>query len=214
LINNSYGAVASKRIFNSLSSDESGDAVLLTDNELMQAVALADARAFSLLMGRHVPSMTALARRITLNGSDADDIVQEAFLRVWVHAPRWRSEGLAQFRTWLQRIVTNLAIDRCRKPKNLPLETAGDPADPSLDAEAKMQINDEIRQVRAALLKLPPQQRAAIALYYYDDLTAAQVAEVLDRRTGAIEVLLTRARRALRSLLTSEGVADKEGRSK
>lgn len=207
------GAVASNRSIDALDFSESGDVGAWTDDQLMQAVALADAKAFSLLMGRHVPKMTALARRITLNFHDADEVVQEGFLRVWTNAPRWKADGPAQFRTWLQRIVTNLAIDRCRKPKPLPLEAAGDPPDPARDAETSMQMDDEARILREAMAHLPEHQRAVIALYYFEEMTAAQVAEVLDRSLGSTEVLLTRARRALHSLLTNKGVIGKERRS-
>jgi len=207
------GAVASNRRLVALDCIESGGVGVWTDDQLMQAVALADARAFGFLMGRHVPKMTALARRITLNFHDADDVVQEAFLRVWTNAPRWKVDGPAQFRTWLQRIVTNLAIDRCRKPKPLPLEAAGDPPDPARDAETGMQMKDESQIIREAMAQLPEHQRAAIALYYFEEMTAAQVAEVLDRSPGSTEVLLTRARRALHSLLTNKEVIGKERRA-
>jgi len=204
------GVVASNQKDIAPGLSESGNVGVWTDNELMQAIAEADTEAFALLMGRHVPTMTALARRITLNFHDADEVVQEAFLRVWTHAPRWRADGPAQFRTWLQRIVTNLAIDRCRKPKALPLEAAGDPPDPARDAESGLQAQDEARIIREAMARLPEHQRAAIALYYFDEMSAAQVAEVLDKTVGSTEVLLTRARHALRSLLTNKGFIGKE----
>ena len=206
------GAMASNRKSFALDLCESGDVGSWSDNELMQAIAEADTRAFSLLMGRHVPKMTALARRITLNFHDADEVVQEAFLRVWTNAPRWKVDGPAQFRTWLQRVVTNLAIDYSRKPKTLSLEAAGDPQDPTHDAEAGIQMVDEAKILKHAMSHLPEQQRAAIALYYFEEMTASQVAEVLDRTVGSTEVLLTRARRALHSLLTNKGVIGDERR--
>lgn len=207
------GAVASSHILTTLDLNESGEGVALDDNELMQAIAAANARAFSLLMERHVPKMTALARRITLNAHDADEVVQEAFLRVWTHAARWNANGPAQFRTWLQRIVTNLAIDRCRKPKSLPIEVAGDPADPARDAETGMQAQDEARLVREAMALLPEKQRAVVALYYFEEMTAAQVADVLGQSVGATEVMLTRARQALRALLAGAGMIRKGGKA-
>lgn len=167
----------------------------------MCAVAEADQKAFGILMGRHVPKMVALARRITLNAHDADEVVQEAFLRVWTNAPRWDIHGPAQFRTWLRRIVTNLAIDRNRRPKPLPLEVAGDPPDPAKNAEAGLERDDMDRQVRRALESLPPRQRAAVALYYFEELTAAEAANILGLSLGATEALLVRARKGLRNVL-------------
>jgi RNA polymerase sigma-70 factor (ECF subfamily) len=208
-----YGAAASNHIFAALDSNESGEGLVLTDGELMQAVAAADARAFRILMERHVPKMTALARRITLNFHDADEVVQESFLRVWTNAPRWKADGPAQFHTWLARIVTNLSIDRYRKPKPLPLEAAGDPPDPDRNAEDGMQMHDEARLTRQAMAQLSERQRAAIVLYYFEDMTAAQAAEVLGQSLGATEVMLTRARRALRGKLADMGIIGKESGS-
>jgi RNA polymerase sigma-70 factor (ECF subfamily) len=76
-----------------------------------------------------------------------------------------------------------------------------------------MQMNDEARILREAMAHLPEHQRAVIALYYFEEMTAAQVAAVLDRSLGSTEVLLTRARHALHSLLTNKGVIGKERKS-
>ena len=139
----------------------------VSDEALMLAIAQEDSAAFRILMRRHTKSMVGLARRITLNGADADEVVQEAFLRLWKHAPKWDVNGPAKIRTWLQRVVTNLAIDRCRKHKPLPLEAAGDPADPAHDTEGSYYKGEAALQVRAALDDLPPRQRAAVALCYF-----------------------------------------------
>lgn len=204
-------AAASKYVFDILDAlNESGGTIVLADHELMQAVAQGNVRAFSLLMDRHMTAMTALARRITLNLHDADEVVQEAFLRVWTNAPRWNAKGPAQFKTWLHRIVTNLAIDQCRRQKPLPLEAAGDPPDPARGVEADMQAHDEARLLKEALARLPEKQRAAIVLYYFEDMTAAQIAEILGQRQGATEVMLMRTRRTLRGLLTETRMIEKE----
>ena len=84
-----------------------------SDEALMARVARGDERAFQLLSRRHLPAMLGLARRILGNAGDAEDVAQEAFMRVWTHAPRW--QPLAQFRTWLTRVVVNLCLDRKRR---------------------------------------------------------------------------------------------------
>src|SRR5882762_6988628 len=99
------------------------------DHDLMARTALGDARAFQTLARRHGGRALALARRILGNDAVAEEIVQDAFLRVWTHAPRWRPE--AAFRTWLYRIVVNLCLNARRRPADLPLEAAGDVADPA-----------------------------------------------------------------------------------
>ena len=173
-----------------------------SDETLMLAIAKNDGAAFRLLMQRHTKSMVSLARRITLNVSDADEVVQEAFLRLWKQAPKWDVNGPARIRTWLQRVVTNLAIDRCRRQKLLPLEAAGDPQDEAQDTEASLGNKEEAEQVRAAMNALPPRQRAAIALCYFEELTDAQAADNLGVSVGALESLLVRARRHLRESLS------------
>ena len=81
-----------------------------SDEALMARVARGDELAYRLLTRRHLPAMLGLARRILGNTADAEDVAQEAMLRVWTHAPRW--QPLALFRTWLTRVVVNLCLDR------------------------------------------------------------------------------------------------------
>src|SRR6476646_7602641 len=100
-----------------------------SDEALMARVARGDERAFQLLSRRHLPAMLGLARRILGNAAESEDVAQEAFLRVWTHAPRW--QPLAQFRTWLTRIVVNLCLDRKRRAPWVDLEAAGDLVDPT-----------------------------------------------------------------------------------
>jgi len=123
-------------------------------------------------------------------------------LRVWTKAGQWDINGTATFRTWLYRVVTNLAIDRTRKPRSLPLEAAGDPMDPSMDVEGDMERSEEAQAVRDALDQLPARQRAAVALCYFEGKTGNDAADILGMSVGAVESLLVRARRSLRSSLT------------
>ena len=90
--------------------------------------------------------MLGLARRILGNAADAEDVVQEAMLRVWTHAPRW--QPLAAFRTWLTRIVVNLCLDRKRKAPWVDLDQAGEIADPSPDAGEAAEQNERDRLVQ------------------------------------------------------------------
>ena len=81
----------------------------------MTRVADGDAAAFRLLVERHLPRGHAIARRVLQTEADAEDALQEAFTKVWVHAPRWRP-GRAAFSTWLYRIVVNACLDAARRP--------------------------------------------------------------------------------------------------
>jgi len=172
----------------------------------MARVAGGDERAFQLLSRRHLPAILGLARRILGNAAEAEDVAQEAFMRVWTHAPRW--QPLAQFRTWLTRIVINLCLDRKRRARWVELETAGDIVDPAPGAGEKAEDDERERMLAAAIEKLPARQRSAIVLTYGDGMSNAQVAEILDTSVSAVETLLVRAKQNLRRAL--ENVINKE----
>ena len=170
-----------------------------SDEALMARVGRGDQRAYRELARRHVPAMVGLARRILGNAADAEDVTQEAMLRVWTHAPRW--QPLAAFRTWLTRIVVNLCLDRKRRTAWAPLEAAGEVADPAPGASEQAQASERDRRLNAAIAELPARQRTAIALTYGDGMSNAQVAEVLGTTVSAVETLLVRGKQNLRHAL-------------
>jgi RNA polymerase sigma-70 factor (ECF subfamily) len=168
-----------------------------TDHDLMARAAQGDERAFRVLAERHAGRALGLARRILGNEAMAEDIVQDAFLRVWINAPRWRPQ--AQFRTWLYRIVVNLCLNAKRRAGDLPLAAAEHVADPASAADAQLEARERDRRLAAAVDALPERQRAAIMLTYQEGLGNAEVADVLDTSISGVETLLVRAKRALRA---------------
>ena len=84
-----------------------------SDEDLMARTAAGSEPAFRALAARHVPTMLRLAQRLLRNSADAEDVVQDALVRIWTHAPGWRPT--AALRTWLYRVVVNLCIDRSRR---------------------------------------------------------------------------------------------------
>ena len=170
-----------------------------SDESLMLRIARGDERAFRVLAPRYAVRAASLARRVSGRPADAEDIVQEALLRVWINAPRWRPE--AAFRTWFYRIVFNLALNRKRRAPFSPLEAAGDPVDPALRADAALLRAEQGRRIAAAIAALPARQRSAIALTYDEELSNAEAAQVLGASVTALETLLVRARRSLRAKL-------------
>ncbi|HWK94191.1 MAG TPA: RNA polymerase sigma factor [Pseudolabrys sp.] len=179
-----------------LPMDDSDEA---SDLALMGRVAKGDEAAYRLLSRRHVGAMLGLARRILGNAADAEDVVQEAMLRVWTHAPRW--EPLAAFRTWLTRIVVNLCLDRKRKAPWVDLEAAGELADPAPNAGDMALGHERDQQVDQAIAQLPDRQRTAIVLTYGDGMSNAEVAEVMGTTVSAVETLLVRGKQGLRRAL-------------
>lgn len=175
---------------------ESGEAREASDEDLMLRISQGDEGAFRRLAGRHAAKSFSLARRIATSDAEAEDIVQEAMIRVWSHAPRWRPE--AAFRTWLYRIIVNLCLNSRRQRAFAPLHAAGDPEDPSPSAADRLLSRQTEHLVVAAIARLPERQRAAIVLTYYEGLGNVETAAVLATTVSSVEALLVRAKRALR----------------
>jgi len=170
-----------------------------SDHDLMARAAQGDGRAFQTLARRHSGRALGVARRILGSEALAEEIVQDALLRVWINAPRWRPQ--AAFRTWLYRVVVNLCLNAKRRAPDLPLEAADDVADAGPAADAQLELRERDSRLAAAISELPARQRAAIVLTYQEGFSNAEVAAVLDTSISGIETLLVRAKRALRAAL-------------
>ncbi len=172
-----------------------------SDDLLMARVAEGSAGAFRALLGRHADRAFAVALRMVQSRADAEDIVQDAFVRVWTNAPRWRAGG-PRFSTWLHRVVLNLCLDLHRRRKHRrhdDLDAAVEVADPEPGVEMRLVDEAQRRALAAAVRRLPDRQRTALALTYAGGLSNAEVAEIMEISVGAVESLLVRARRDLRS---------------
>jgi RNA polymerase sigma-70 factor (ECF subfamily) len=136
-------------------------------------------------------------------------MAQEAFSRAWDAAGSWPADG-APFAAWLYRVASNLAIDVLRREKRRPvtsLEAASmiaDMAPAPSDAVLRAEV---VSLVRAALLELPERQRLAVELVHLENRSGAETAALLGTSIGALEGLLSRARRDLRIALTRRGLA-------
>ena len=171
------------------------------DAELVARVGRGDRAAAQLLMRRHSPKMMALARRMLSDSVEAEDAVQDAFMRVWTHASRWEP-GRAKFETWLFRVTLNKCYDRLRRRPAARLEEAMDVADPAPGPHASLESAAVSRQIEAAMRGLPERQRAAIQLCHFQECGNIEAAEILGVSVEALESLLARGRRALRVRLT------------
>lgn len=176
------------------------------DDTLLARIAGGDRGAFARLAERHTARALAVAQRILGSAGEADEVVQEAWIRVWARAGQWQAGGSARFSTWLHRVVVNLCIDRRRRPGFAPIEEAPEMADPSPSAGTMIQRRQMAELMNEALADLPDRQRAAVALCYYEEMSAAEAGKVLDLSVPAVESLLARARRALRTRLTALGI--------
>lgn len=184
------------------STSQATATAILSDESLMALVGKADRRAYGLLVERHIARSNGLAARTLSNAAEAEEVVQEAFLRLWKHAPNWQPKG-AKFTTWFYRVILNLCIDvqRKRRATLVPIENVADPASEAPSADEGLYRDQVSHQVSKALEGLPERQRAAISLCYYQGLTNREVAEVLDVNIKALESLLSRGRKALKEAL-------------
>ena len=174
------------------------------DAELLRAVAGGDRAAFDRLSRRHLDRAYGVALRMTGSRADAEDVVQDVFLRVWLKPEAWRP-GQAQFSTWLYRVVVNRCLDLKRRPKGTELDAIEEPQDPDDNAEDTLLQAERGRALEAAVAQLPERQRAAIVLTYTAGLRNAEAASAMDISVKAFEALLVRAKRELRDHLAGQG---------
>jgi RNA polymerase sigma-70 factor (ECF subfamily) len=172
----------------------------LADETLMARIADGDRGAFSTLVHRHLDRAVRTAQRLLGSRSEAEDVAQDAFLRVWQHAERWRPEG-GRFTTWFYRVVVNASIDRLRKPRSMALEDVPEPEDESPNAFRTLHQAEVSKAVSAVVAELPERQRTALTLCHYEGLGNIEAAEIMGITVGALESLLIRAKRHLRDRL-------------
>lgn len=176
----------------------------VTDADLMARVAKQDKHALEELYARYAGSALGLALRMMGERDIAEDLVQEAFWRVWRRAGTFDLQR-GQFASWLLGIVHNLVIDEMRRRRVRPNPISTDEADEAMlelpdrdtDVAETAFVNVTAAQVRAALQQLPDAQRDVIELAYFEGLTHQEIAARLNEPLGTIH---TRARIALQHL--------------
>ncbi|GAB7537546.1 hypothetical protein BGC_37640 [Burkholderia sp. 3C] len=174
------------------------------DAELVARVGQRDPGAVRALVARKLPRLLALATRLLGDRMEAEDVAQEAFIRIWKQAPRWK-DGEARFDTWLHRVALNLCYDRLRSRREEPHDEMPDEPDPQPRADARLETLERDARVRAALEALPARQREALVLQYYQELSNIEAAGLMGITVDALESLLSRARRNLRAQLANDG---------
>lgn len=169
------------------------------DTRLMVRTAGGDLAAFEELVRRNQARAWALAWRCLGDAAEAEDIVQEAFLKIFKAASRYQPS--ASFRTYLYRVITRLCIDSEEKKHPEYTDNLGFIPDLARGPEALVAQNELSDAVRKCLADLPMNQRLAITLRHYDAMSYDEIAEILDVSTKAVDSLLQRARDALRQRL-------------
>lgn len=179
------------------------------DEELLSRVGRGDPAAIQALVARKLPRVLALAQRMLNDPVEAEDVAQEAMIRAWRQAPRWKP-GKARFDTWLHRVALNLCYDRLRRRREVLTDAVPEREDPGPAPDDGLMAGQLGARVDAALARLPERQREAIVLCHYQELGNIEAAALMEISVEALESLLSRGRRALRASLAetarSEGV--------
>jgi RNA polymerase sigma-70 factor (ECF subfamily) len=166
------------------------------DVALLAAYADGDQSAARTLTARHAPRVFALARRMLGETAEAEDVAQEAMLRLWRIAPDWEA-GRAEISTWLYRVASNLCIDRLRRRRELGSDAVPEIADEAPGAVRRLEERDRTRALAGAMAALPDRQRLALVLRHFDERPNPEITEILGVSVEAVESLLSRGRRAL-----------------
>ena len=164
--------------------------LLLADEELISLVGQGDAEAFATLYDRHSRPAYSLAYRMMGEKQAAEDLVQDAFLKLWRLATSYRADR-ASVRTWLLSIVHNRGVDQLRslasrRRTQEKIEASAPKSQPS-EAFAESWRNSQRDQVREALKTLPKEQLKTLELAYFSGYTHVEIAELLDVPLGTVK---------------------------
>ena len=178
------------------------------DIRLMRATAAGDDLAFRQLVEKHQGSVIGTIAKMTGRPSEAEDLAQQVFVRIWKSAPRY--EPSAKFTTWLFTIVRNLVFNESRRTyrkHEVSMEaqveaTHFETVDNVTPLPDSMVLHDELRAAAdKAIAALPEQARMAVILRRFEDAPYEEIAEVLDTTVPAVKSLLFRARIQIRESL-------------
>lgn len=182
---------------------------VVTDEALLVLYANGDPDAARVLAQRLVPRVLGYAARLLADRTEAEDIAQEAMLRLWRVAPDWR-QGEARVSTWIYRVATNLCTDRLRMRKRRQtdaLDLVAEPEDSAPAVVTTLIEADRMAALTAALAALPDRQREAVVLRHIEQLTNPEIAEILQIGVEAVESLTARGKRALTAALATHRTA-------
>ena len=182
-----------------------------TSEDLMVRIAEGDEGAFEALVDRHQTTVLNLIFRFIGDRTQAKDLAQEVFLRVWKGAKGYRPD--AKFTTWIYRIAENLCLNELKSARRknwFSLRHTTEDTEKTLEetlpdkspsAEDLLLTKERSRQISEALQSLPANQRMALVLKRYDDLPYEEIARIMDCSVSAVESLLVRAKKALQEKL-------------
>lgn len=172
------------------------------EGALLVAYANGDQDAGRDLTLRLAPRILAQASRMLGDRAEAEDVTQEALIRLWKLAPDWR-QGEARVTTWLYRVTANLCTDRLRRRRRaVPLDAVAEPDDGQSGPDDRMMGRARMRALADALATLPERQAQAVALRHLEGLGNPEISDIMDISVEAVESLIARGKRALAAALS------------
>ena len=185
-----------------------------SDESLLARIQGGDRQAFAILVRRHTNMFYAAAWRMCGHRQEAEDVVQDSFLKLWEKPQMWDSARGAKFTTWFYRIVTNRAIDTVRRRKpSVAAEVMEAVPDAKENQEESLFRTERQAMLEEAIQSLPERQKAALNLCFYEGLSNREAAEIMNVSVKALESLLIRAKTALKEHL-SKNTQSKERRNR
>ena len=175
------------------------------EEQMMQAIVAGRQDAYARAVHQYGRLIAAYAYRLLGNQAEAEDVAQETFLKLWTQAARW-DPARGNVSAWLHRIAHNLCVDNLRKRSAQAIDADLDSVIDTGAAAADLGLAAQRQHERLQQLigGLPERQRSALILVHYQGLSNQQAADVLDVSVDALESLLARARRALKSQMSAE----------
>lgn len=174
------------------------------DADLMVRIAAGDRAAYGVLVTRYLHKLLTVAERVVRRRAEAEEIVQEVFLKLWTRAGEWKAERGA-VSTWLYRITLNQALDNARKRRMVALPEDYDAPDPTPMASEQLLAAEKRHILNKEMDKLPARQREALVLSYHGEVSDAEAAATMKISVKAYESLLVRGRKTLRERLKIGG---------
>jgi len=171
------------------------------DHELLALIRDGNSQAFALLVERHMDRFYRLAYRYLQNKEAAEDVVQDAFLKLWENPALWQPERNSKFTTWFYRVVVNLCLDSRKRKKPAPLDDEAAVIDERQPADERMIRLQEQKALEEAIGALPNRQRTALNLCFDKGLTNQEAAEVMGLKLKALQSLIMRAKTTLKERL-------------
>lgn len=176
-----------------------------SDESLMHRLAQRDAQALAQLAERYAHIPWRIACRMLDDISEAEDIAQEAMLKLWNMHGGWDASG-SGIAAWLTRVATNLCIDRIRRRRTVSGDNLAEQADEAPLADANIEKDEMRAAIIDCIQRLPERQRGAIILTYYEDQPNRDAARAMDMKIKAFESILLRARLSLRKCAEAMGI--------